>query len=133
MRALLCNLAVVNDQNLIGILDGIQTVGDYEKCLALYQFRDGLLNIAFVISIYACGSFIQNDDRGIFQDAACNRDALLFTAGECSTAFTNYGLESIRQRHDEIIAAGLLSSCIDFFLCGVRFAYADIVVNGILE
>ena len=39
VRALLCNLTVVNDQNLIGILDGIQTVGDYEKCLALYQFE----------------------------------------------------------------------------------------------
>ena len=39
VRALLCNLAVVNDQNLIGILDGIQTVGDYEKCLALYHIR----------------------------------------------------------------------------------------------
>ena len=37
MGAMLRDLSVVNDQNLIGILDGVQTVGDDQQRLTLYQ------------------------------------------------------------------------------------------------
>ena len=36
--AMLCDLAVVNYQDLIGILDGIQTVSNHKQGLTLYQF-----------------------------------------------------------------------------------------------
>lgn len=35
MGAMLRDLSVVNDQNLIGILDGVQTVGDDQQRLTL--------------------------------------------------------------------------------------------------
>ena len=45
MGAMLCDLAVVNYQDLISVLDGIQAVGNHQQGLTFYQLRDGLLNI----------------------------------------------------------------------------------------
>ena len=46
MSAMLRDPSVADDQNLVGVLDGVQTVGDDQQGLTLYQFGDSLLNIA---------------------------------------------------------------------------------------
>ena len=53
MGALLRDLAVVDDQNLIGILDGVQPVGNDKQSFAFDQFRNGFLDVTLVIGIYA--------------------------------------------------------------------------------
>lgn len=107
---MLCDLAVVNYQDLIGILDGIQAVSNHKQGLTLYQLRNSLLNIAFIVGINTCGSFVQNNDRRILQNTARNRNTLFLTAGKSSAAFSNHGLEPVRQSHDEIIAAGFFAA-----------------------
>ena len=46
---LLCDPAVVDDQDLIGVLDGVQAMGDHEEGLPLHQLGNGLLEIALVV------------------------------------------------------------------------------------
>jgi ATP-binding cassette subfamily B protein len=66
-----------------------------------------------ILVIDTCSRFIQNDNRCVLQNAAGNRDSLLFAAGQSSAAFTDDCLESIWQRYDKIIAAGFFCSLID--------------------
>ena len=47
MGAMLCDLAIVNYQDLIGVLNGIQAMGNHQQGLTFYQLRDGLLNIRY--------------------------------------------------------------------------------------
>ena len=49
--AALRNGSVVDDQDLVRVLNGIQPVGDDQQCLALYQFRDRRLDVALVIRV----------------------------------------------------------------------------------
>lgn len=53
MGALLRNLAVVDDQNLIGVPDGIQPVGNDKQSLSFDQFKNRFLDVTLVIGIYA--------------------------------------------------------------------------------
>ena len=133
MGSLFADPSIGDHQNLICLTDGIQAVCNHKQCFTLYQFIDCLLDITFIIGINTCSRFIQNDNRRVFQNTAGNRNSLLFAAGQGCATFTDDCLESIRQRHDKIIAAGFFCSLIDFFLGSVRFTHADIVVNGILE
>ena len=48
MGAMLRDMSVTDDQNLVGVLDGIQTVGNDQQGLTLYQFGDSLLNICLL-------------------------------------------------------------------------------------
>ena len=59
MGALLRDLAVVDDQNLIGILDGVQPVGNDKQSLSFDQFRNGFLDVTLVIGIYAGSRLIR--------------------------------------------------------------------------
>ena len=108
-------------------------MSNYKQGLSLHQFGNSFLNIAFIVCIHTCGSFVQNDDRRVFQDTACNRNTLLFAPRECRTAFANHRFEPLRQSHNEIIAAGFSGSLINFFFRSIRFSHTDIVVNGVLK
>ena len=47
--------AVRDHQDLVGVPDGVQPVGNDKQSLALAQFADGLLNVALVVGVHAGG------------------------------------------------------------------------------
>lgn len=119
MGAMLRDLSVTDDQNLVGVLDGIQTVGNDQQGLTLYQFGDSLLNIALIVSVHAGGRLVQNYNGSVFQNTAGDGDTLFLTAGEGCAALSHHSLKSVRQSHDEIVAAGFPRRLIDLLLGGV--------------
>ena len=58
--------AVRDHQDLIGIPDGVQPVGNDKQSLALAQFADGLLDVALVVGVHAGGGLVQNNNGGVF-------------------------------------------------------------------
>ena len=80
MSACVFNLPVLQDDNLIGIFDGGQTMGDDKQRFPFCQSSDRLLDFFFVLLIGERWCFIQNHDRGIFQNHAGNGNALFFAA-----------------------------------------------------
>lgn len=66
MGAGLGDPAVRDHQDLIGIPDGVQPVGNDKQSLALAQLADGLLDVALVVGVHAGGGLVQNDDGGVF-------------------------------------------------------------------
>ena len=103
--SLLHKSAVVNDQNLIGLLDGCQPVGDGDHGLAPRQLGERLLDQVLVFGVNAGGRFVQNDDGRIFQNGARNGNALLFAAGQRAAALADDRVIPLRKRRDEVMAA----------------------------
>ena len=54
-------------------------MSDNKNCLAFYQPGYCVLNFSFIIYIKGSCSFIQKNDRSVFQKSACDRKALAFT------------------------------------------------------
>lgn len=94
---------------------------------------EGLLNEMLVFGIDACGRFIENDDRRIFQNRTGNRNALLFTARKRAAALADNRIVAVRKIHDEIVAARLFGGFDHFFFGGVRLSEADIGTDGVVE
>ena len=76
MRAALRDATVVNHQNAVRILDGVQAMGDYEQGFARAQLVYRLLDGALVVGIDAGGGLVEDDDGRVLQDAARDGDAL---------------------------------------------------------
>ena len=72
---------LVNNQDLIGVANGIEPVGNDQQGLAPAQLGDGLLDVALVVGVHAGSGLIQNHDGSILQNAAGNGDSLPLSAG----------------------------------------------------
>ena len=133
VRALLHDLPVVNDENLIRLLDRCQPVCDGDDGFAAHQRRERLLDQMFVFGVDAGGGFVQDDDRRVLEDGTGNGDALPLTAGERAAALADNRVVAVRQRHDKVMAAGFLRRCDHLRLGGIRFAEQDVCANGVVE
>ena len=81
MVAGLDDAPLVDDQDLIGVANGIKSVGNDQQGLTPAQLGDGLLDVALVVGVHAGSGLIQNDDGSILQNAAGNGDSLPLSAG----------------------------------------------------
>jgi hypothetical protein len=76
--AALDDFAVVEDEDLVGVADGGQSVS-YDKAGPLLQKPvEGLLDEFLRGVVDAGGGFVEEEDGGIFQQSAGDGDALLF-------------------------------------------------------
>lgn len=133
MIATFRNSAIINDQNLVRLLNSVEPMRDDQKRLSSDKFRDCCLNMALVIRVNTCCRLIQDYDGSVFQDAAGNRDPLLFTAGQAGSSLTDHSVETLRQGHDEIVAASFLRRLLDFLPSGVHSSDRDVVADRIPE
>ena len=92
-----------------------------------------LLDVALVVGVDAGRGLVEDDDGRVLEDAAGNRDALLFAAGKRRPAFADQGLVAVRERHDEVVAAGLFRRRLHLLLRGLGTAQGDVVEDGVAE
>ncbi len=78
MGSTFCDLSIGNDQNLIGMADGVQPVGDDQQSFTPAELTDGFLDAAFIVGVDAGSGLVENNDRGILQNTPGDRDALCF-------------------------------------------------------
>lgn len=133
MSTPLDNTAILYHQNLIGVLDGSQPVGDGEDCFPLCQSGQSLLDQVFILRVYAGGRFIKDDDRGVLQNGPGDGDALLLSSGEGRAAFSNHGVIAVRQGRDEVMAARSFCGSYYLLMGGIGAAEFDIVLHTVLE
>ena len=65
MGALLNDLTVIDNKNLVGMAHGFQPVGNHNDRLIVGQFCNGLHELLFVFRVNIGSGFVQNDDRRI--------------------------------------------------------------------
>ena len=65
MGALLNDLTVTDNKNLVGMAHGFQPVGNHNDRLIVGQFRNGLHQLLFIFGVNIGSGFVQNNDRRI--------------------------------------------------------------------
>ena len=86
MGAFFDDFAVVDDEHLVSVADGAEAVGDDEAGAALHQAQQGFLDARFGAGIDAAGGFVKDQDAGVGQDGAGNRQHLALALAEIGGA-----------------------------------------------
>lgn len=86
MSAALHDLAVTNDDDLVRVADGAKAMGDYERRSPLHQPQQRLLDAGLRAGVHAAGCLIQDQNGGVSQDGAGNRQQLALTLAEIAGA-----------------------------------------------
>ena len=119
MRALFDNLAVVDHYHPIGITDGAQAVRDHEAGAALHQSQQRFLNARLGAGIDAARRFVEDQDAGVGQHRARNRQQLALALTEVAGSFREKRLITVRQLPDEVIGVGQPGGFDTFFIGGI--------------
>src|SRR5690349_16461658 len=94
---------------------------------------DRFLDLAFGLRIECRGGFIEQDNRRVLDQRACDRDALALAAGELGAVFADRRLIAEREAHDEIMRTGSSRRGDDFGVGGARFTEGDVFADRAAE
>ena len=113
VRARFHDAALVEHIQRVGIGDGGEAMGDDDGGAILHQAIERFLHLPLAFGVERAGRFIEQEDRGIAQHGAGNRDALALAAGKFQAAFADAGVVALRQRGDEVVRGGIAGSLFD--------------------
>ena len=126
-------LAFVKHINLIGILDGRQTVGNGYGSTTLHQSFQRFLYQSFRFCIECRSCLIEDQNWRILEDGTSNGYALALTTRETSTAVAYHRVVAMFAFHDEFMRIGNLRGLNDLFHRGILNAKSNIVIEGIVK
>ena len=108
MPATFYNATAFEDENLIRVANGAQSVRDDEGSAALHETIERLLDETLGFSIHGSGGFVENEDGRIFQQRSRDGDALFFADAELHTALADHCIHAVWQSLDEIARVRIL-------------------------
>jgi hypothetical protein len=74
------DLAILEDEDAIGLAQGCQTVSDENDCAVGTGRIDGLLHALFAYVVESGRTFVENQDRRVLQKDASEGDPLLLAS-----------------------------------------------------
>ena len=133
MVAALDQLSVVEHEDVIAGHHAGEPVGHDQRRAAGHQAVERLLNGGLVLSVDAGERLVEDQDWGIAQQRAGDRDALALAAGEAVAALADRRLVALGQVADELVGVGGLRGGDDLLVGGVGPAEAQVVQDGAVE
>ena len=108
-------------------------MGDDQGGAAFFQAFQRLLDGGFGLRVECRGGFVEQQQRGVAQDRAGDRDALALAAGQAHAAFAHFGLVAVVERADEVVRLGGAGRFAHFLVAGAFAAEADVVGGAAAE
>ena len=97
MRAAFDNSSAFDDQNLIGATDGGEPVSDHEGRSPLHQLVQSGLNHGLGLGVEGTGGLVENQDAGLCQQRASDRETLPLAAGELYATLADDGVVAVAE------------------------------------
>src|SRR5258707_9876252 len=91
------NPSVLNEKYAIRGPDRAKAMSNDDRCAMGHQLAQSSHDLCFRLDIQRRGGFIQDKDGRVLQKGTRNRNQLLLAAGQCRAAFTQHGVETLRQ------------------------------------
>ena len=133
MGALFDDVAVVEDDDTVGIADGAETVGDDKGGATLHQRVHASLNEPFRTSVDGGCCLVEDEYRRIRDSSSCNGDELSLTLGEVAAIAVENSLIAVAQTSDEVVGSHQTSSTDAVFVRSTQTSVTDIVDDGACE
>ena len=130
MSACFEDSAIAEYHDQIGMHDGAQPMRDHEGGSPSHQFGETLLDLLLTFSVEIAGSFIENENSRISQDRTCDGKSLALPARKLEATFADHGIESVRERLDEIIRGGQFGGTKNLLIGGAATSVSDVGSNG---
>ena len=112
--------AVVDDDDVVGIADRAQAMGDDDSRAAFHEAVQRGLDDFFAFRIEGRRRFIEDEDARVLKDSPGNGNALALATGQGAAAIADEGFVTARQFPNEIMGIGRLGGSDDFFVCRCR-------------
>ena len=127
------DLAVVQDQDEVGALDGRQAVRDGEDGATFHGVFQGRLDGPLGFGVEGGGGFVEDQDGGVPQEGAGDGQSLPLPPGEEGAALGDGGVVALRHGGDEVVGVGGLGGGFDLVAGGFGHAVGDVVGDGVVE
>src|SRR4029453_15994877 len=105
MPATLGGASAVEHDDLVGVDDGRQPMGDHHGGAAAAHLFQRALDLLLGARVEGTGRLVEQQDAGVLQDGAGDRHALLLATRQFQAALAHGGLVTLRQSHDEVMDA----------------------------
>ena len=133
MSSLFGDTPFFENDNLVSLEDGVETMRDGDDRSPFHQLAGGFFEQGFGFRVEAGGGFIHDEDGRIFEEGARKGESLCLSAGEARSAFADDGLIFLRQAFDEVMQTCGLRGNDDFFVSCIRFAESNVGGDGVVE
>lgn len=127
MGAGLTDLTFVEDDDLIGLADSGEAMGDDDGAATGYQLIDSLLDKLFRFGINGRCCLVQYQYRGIIQKRTDERQQLPLTEGKAAAPFHDVIVVTARQAHDKVMHSNEFGGFYDLFHRDLVIAEGNIV------
>lgn len=131
VRAFLHKLSFLHHDNLVGIADGLQMVGNDQDRAVSDKGRHCLLYFVFIDGVNIARYLVQKEDGSILEEGTGDGEALLLSARQSQAVLSDYRFITIGQTYDEVVYHRPSRGFLDFRLRGIAVAYFDVIGNGI--
>lgn len=126
MCALFEDPALFEDDDLVGLKDGVEAVSDGECRTPFHELACGFFEQGLGLRVEAGSGFVEDQDGGVFEEGAGEGEALGLSAGEAGSVFADDGFVFFGQRFNEVMQACGFGCVDDLFIGCIRFAEANI-------
>ncbi len=133
MGALLCDLALLQHDDLIGFGNRAQAVGDGDHRAPLPRAGQRVLDLLLGVGIQRRCRLVQQQDRRVLQQGARDAHTLFLASGQFQPTLSHLGVIAFGQTQDEIVDLGILSGLLDLFLRGPVAPIGDVVADRVVE
>ena len=133
MRPALDDAALLEDEDLVGVGDGRQPVGDHQRRAPLAGPTQGVLDGRLGAGVQGAGRLVEDQHPGIGQQGAGQAHPLTLAAGQLQPTLANLGGHSVGQALDEAGQFRRLGRGDHLRRRGVRPAEGDVDLQGVVE
>ena len=127
MGATFDDLAVVEDHDDVGILDGRESVSDDEDGASFHERIHAALDEGFGARIDGRGCFVEDHHRRIADGGAGDGEKLTLSLAESGAVASEDGVVTLRQHTDEAVGVGKAGGGDALFIGSLQSAVADVL------
>ena len=103
MAAAFGDAAAFEDEDLVGVADGGEAVGDDEARAVFHQMVEGFLDETLGGGVNTGGGFVEDEDRRVFQEGTGDGEALFFAYAEFHATLAELRVKPLGEPPDEIL------------------------------
>ena len=104
-------------------------MGDHKSGSGLHQVVERAHHQAFRFGVQRTGRLIEDQNGGVLQESAGDRQSLAFTPGQGGTPLADHGVVASGHLGDEIMRPSSPGGGLDFITGGIRPSIRDILGN----
>jgi len=104
VSATLDNVSVFEHDDLIGMHDGAQALGDDQGSASLHQRFERGANLILCATVNAGRSVVQNEDAWVYEYSASDGNSLPLPTRQGDAAFAYKGVVALRKFRDEVMS-----------------------------